>query len=1747
MFIAMLIASVGLVGVQAQYVDVTSTYLANAGFDSGITYSGTEDVTSLGSANGGANIAVIEGWPTRIYGDNSAAGIFGFGCLKPLNYSTAGCIAPATDADGNSVGGVLGISSAWGANNYYGQTVTLPIGKYKITYATYNSGPVANANKSSVAWVPTSGTAVTATKANFALNAWETDSFTFIVKAETEGVIRVGLGSNNVGSGAVGRVFFDYVKLEFDGSISAEDKAALIADIAAATLVYGDGSGNGAAALLTAIETAQAVVDNPAVTFAMLDDAVLPLFYAVADYNVANASANNPANLTFKIVNPNFDTDISGWTVVKSVGDPWKIKGGFITGNCMEVWRTATSAVDFRIATQAVQNLPAGKYKLSAKCFAADQNTAANTNQGSVNLLAGAFTTSVAIYDYETVEAKTEAGVKASVAPYSVIAYLGENSDLTIGYFDNYSNANWIGIDDFQLEYLGTLSAAEEALRVVFDKATNKLQVASNYTDVALYNAFKAAYVPAMALVNGGGSDEDFAAATAALDAAITAANASVALKERNTAIMASTGDITFIIANPNFDDGVTGWSTNMATYDGDNTKWSGWDKEYTTVPGTNKVLDKGASGVVYGYQSFANMPAGYYVMKAIARGQSLSPSNMFFFVNDGTDHLNTAGTVEKTTTVNRIGDGTAPLNFGWARYITEFTASASSTITIGMRADNGATSRWQSADAFKLYRYESQAAYRCADASAIKDKAMNATVKSALEAAMAADWANLSTEDYAAAIATLDAAIVTAEASIAEYAKLNTAIVTAETSAVAEDAAVVAAIATAKGVYSAGAVEAAGIDAAITDLKKVVSLATAATITNGDYTSLIVNPTILQTAGIGTRPNGWEQSTSTGTNGNFTKAGGTVAAPKDTYLEAWGATASAIVFDYNQTVYVPNGLYRLGAATFTQATNGNAVLYANEVTTPLKTGVTGDNFVQNAVNTELEVTVTDNTLRLGIKTIGEVDKSWHGADFFVLTIDAEVLTASKQALTDSIAVATGLTDPALAPFIVKAEMNELTRSIALGTAALSSDVISVVKLANDTVNSAIADAKTSIKLSTEMMALVTEAATLFATNKSYTKADSTALQTVINTQMAMWAAQTDATDNVVLAAAKTELSTALAKFKMFLTPMAPALPLPAEQVKPVIAGDYVIYHPASKKFLSNNAAANAPVLNSYPYVADDAFTWTIAVSEDNADQITLQQVSSGKYMNANTGNTWGILLGDLADAATVSGWALIDVEGGYNFSASRAANPAKLVGVDGLTGNDLGIYYDKGTDKNPLFMFYAKDDFFTEELAAYVDALNAYNAELAIFKARQALQTLIETAEASEYAEAMAAAISAAKNVYNAPEATLADINAASKAIKLATSVAMIASVTDRNYTVLIVNPTIMHNAAIKVTPTGWENSTNSGTNGNFTKEAGTVEAPKDTYLEAWNATASTMVFDYNQTIILPNGVYQVGAATFTEVTNGNAVLYGNEVTTPLKVGAGFATGVGNEQTAINTSLSVAVTNNELRLGIKTIGTLDKSWSGADFFTLTYLGTSAEYIKTLSDSIAVAKALKTSAVAGTIVKAELAKLNTAITSAEAVVTSAVVADVPSAITGLVTAMKDANTSISLCFGLDTLFTKAQALLTEYHPAVDGAALQTVLTAKKDLYANQVDTTSNTVITAACTELAAAIEAYLVDIWAYTSVAEIGIDGVEIFVSGSSIIVEGAEYELYTEGGIRVANDAQLIAGIYIVKIGDKSIKVQVN
>ncbi|MDR1121131.1 MAG: DUF6383 domain-containing protein, partial [Dysgonamonadaceae bacterium] len=260
--------------------DITSLVLVNANFDEQWNYKTDDAAEDLKSANGGANIKEVYGWKINGYGDNSAAASYQYGYTGTLNLSGDYGTIPATGYNG-STGGALGVSSAWSASNTYAQNVILLAGSYFIEYIAYNSGP-AEADICQVGWTPDEGDAILSPKTTFTMGDWELETIPFTLSTNTQGKIQIGVKSpDGVGSGSVGRIFFDYIKLVCESI----DKTELPTLIAEANTLYEEGNTQ---ELKDAIDAINAVIDRPN-TDETLINAAVTLADAILKYKTSDA------------------------------------------------------------------------------------------------------------------------------------------------------------------------------------------------------------------------------------------------------------------------------------------------------------------------------------------------------------------------------------------------------------------------------------------------------------------------------------------------------------------------------------------------------------------------------------------------------------------------------------------------------------------------------------------------------------------------------------------------------------------------------------------------------------------------------------------------------------------------------------------------------------------------------------------------------------------------------------------------------------------------------------------------------------------------------------------------------------------------------------------------------------------------------------------------------------------------------------------------------------------------------------------------------------------------------------------------------------------------------------------------------------------------------------------------------------------------------------------------------------------
>ena len=105
--------------------DVTADYLTNYTFDSDFHHKAGE-TTKVDK-----EIKTIKGWTQGFTVDYTITGIYEYGFAGTFN----GGEVPAQGYEG-STGGALALSTGWGVEMTYSQTITLPAGVYTITAPT---------------------------------------------------------------------------------------------------------------------------------------------------------------------------------------------------------------------------------------------------------------------------------------------------------------------------------------------------------------------------------------------------------------------------------------------------------------------------------------------------------------------------------------------------------------------------------------------------------------------------------------------------------------------------------------------------------------------------------------------------------------------------------------------------------------------------------------------------------------------------------------------------------------------------------------------------------------------------------------------------------------------------------------------------------------------------------------------------------------------------------------------------------------------------------------------------------------------------------------------------------------------------------------------------------------------------------------------------------------------------------------------------------------------------------------------------------------------------------------------------------------------------------------------------------------------------------------------------------------------------------------------------------------------------
>ena len=440
-----------------------------------------------------------------------------------------------------------------------------------------------------------------------------------------------------------------------------------------------------------------------------------------------NATEENPV-LTDFVVNGTFDSAIAPWQSTTGAQNQALASNqqGAFTGNFFENWHPSNYTGKLY---QVIENIPNGIYELSICAFTNNHDASAQfvyANGDKVALTTGAPTA----YTVRTIV---------------------ENNTIEIGFEQTAAVSNWCGIDNISLTYFGeatneaVLNAAKEAFTAAYDEfgvafaACQAMMLKMSFyeiddaayqlngqlettTDIDALNAMVEALNEATASLNE--INEVYAAYDVFVQKFKDAAEISepltteaaelleynmyggagmqaTSIEALEQATQTIKADFITYIANAKllgdnmFD--VTCLITNAAV-----TSAEGWtnaegriinNTEYTGAP-DKAAFDAGWwAGVIDIHQVLPTLPAGNYVLSAVAR--SASPDSYLYAKS---------GETEVKATLPQNGDQGGELGNGWANVSTEtINVVEGESLTIGVYINNPGTN-FAAADNFKLY-----------------------------------------------------------------------------------------------------------------------------------------------------------------------------------------------------------------------------------------------------------------------------------------------------------------------------------------------------------------------------------------------------------------------------------------------------------------------------------------------------------------------------------------------------------------------------------------------------------------------------------------------------------------------------------------------------------------------------------------------------------------------------------------------------------------------------------------------------------------------------------------------------------------------------------------------------------------------------------------------------------------------------------------------------------------------------------
>lgn len=735
-------------------------------------------------------------------------------------------------------------------------------------------------------------------------------------------------------------------------------------------------------------------------------------------------------DMTAYVTNPNFDTDVAGWTT--TTGATSKRGSGTLPGEAIDgpggYWQNWRGSAFTGKMYQIISGLPSGKYKLKA---------AAYTEKHPEDLHEWMY-----LYLNESQTAVTE-----SVSEFYEVEGVTADGTLEIGLNMTEAISTLVGLDNVQLFYYGAdltslVAILQEQINAAKEYSNQKMNTGvSSELSTAVSEAEAAVANPSEEGINAAAAKlrtttetaKVSVAAYAELDAAIKAVDANLptystypgynafvevvnntksaynAATMENEAVKAIIGtmnaaevtclltqpapfDATFAIVNPGFEtNGLGGWvnngmqrQTNTSFALKDSTAYV---EKWISYPGT---LDDASIS-----QTITNLPNGVYKVTALAHSvQSTDPTTAaeggFLFANTATTEV---GLDDEYEVEGIVFDN---------------------TLTIGFKTE-GTTANWVAVDHFRLQYIGFNQSVAIAALEALVDKAYNSmlddyTVQKSVETELydaiseAQDViSNPTDEQIEESSIRLTAAINAVEKSIASYEELVEIII--EYDVILNNTAGYPGHETFRDVYNEARkaygealLDSEGIAATI---KKVKDAATACLMTQPtpfDATFVLRNPGFEEGSnsinGV-TTPVSWDMDYILGTSGRDIKLSTAIPAEGEYKYNIWATSVTHI--NLYQDVNLPGGEYTLTAAirTDNETNISDQHLYARAGNDSILSPTliyTEDPYWQE-LSLDFKVPGGGATVRIGASSTGTgTAAGWFQVDNFQLTCNSSIV-----------------------------------------------------------------------------------------------------------------------------------------------------------------------------------------------------------------------------------------------------------------------------------------------------------------------------------------------------------------------------------------------------------------------------------------------------------------------------------------------------------------------------------------------------------------------------------------------------------------------------------------------------------------------------------------------------------------------------------------------------------------------------------